>query len=50
MSDNQYGETEVFEIPNEDSLIAIRETEERIENGSGESYQSGRDLIQAALA
>ncbi|MCR2034301.1 type II toxin-antitoxin system RelB/DinJ family antitoxin [Adlercreutzia mucosicola] len=38
-----------YEQPNEESLIAIQETREMIANGSGESYRSGRDLIQAAL-
>ena len=35
--------------PNEESLQAIRETEEMIRSRSGKSYTSGRDLIQAAL-
>lgn len=35
--------------PNEESLEAIRETEEMIRSGSGERYTSGRDLTQAAL-
>ncbi len=39
-----------YEQPNEESLIAVRETKEMIANGSGESYDNGRDLIQAALA
>lgn len=36
--------------PNEESLEAIRETEEMIRSGAGKSYASGRDLIQAALS
>lgn len=36
--------------PNEESLEAIRETEEMIRSGVGKSYASGRDLIQAALS
>ena len=39
-----------YEQPNEESLIAIRETKEMITNGSGESYSNAHDLIQAALA
>lgn len=39
-----------YEQPNEESLIAVRETKEMIANGSGESYDNGRGLIQAALA
>lgn len=36
--------------PNEESLEAIRETEEMIRSGAGQSYASGHDLIQASLA
>ena len=36
--------------PNEESLRAIRETEEMILSGSGRSFSSGRDLLAAALA
>ena len=39
-----------YEQPNEESLLAIRETKEMIADGSGESYDNGHDLIQAALA
>ena len=39
-----------YEQPNEESLIAIRETEEMITNGSDESYSNAPDLIQADLA
>lgn len=39
-----------YEQPNEESLIAVYEVKEMIANGSGESYDSGHDLIQAALA
>ena len=35
--------------PNEESPIALRETSEMIASGSGESYNSGHDLIRAAL-
>ena len=35
--------------PNEESLAAIRETEEMVRTGSGESYASAHDLIQVAL-
>ena len=34
--------------PNEESLIALREASEMIASGSGESYNSGHDLIRAA--
>lgn len=36
--------------PNTESLEAIRETEEMIRSGSGDSYTTGHDLIEAALA
>lgn len=36
--------------PNEESLEAIRETEEMIHSGTGQSYATAHDLIQAALA
>lgn len=36
--------------PNDESLEAIRETEQMIQSGSGKSYASGRELIEAALA
>ena len=36
--------------PNEESLRAINETQEMIASGSGKSYATGRDLIEAALA
>lgn len=39
-----------YEQPNEESLQAIRETEEMIRTGNGETFTSGHDLIQAALA
>lgn len=39
-----------YERPNEESLRAIRETEEMIVSGSGQGYTTGRDLIEAALA
>lgn len=39
-----------YDQPNEESLAAIRETEEMIRGRSGESFASGRDLIHAALA
>lgn len=39
-----------YEQPNEESLAAIRETNEMIANGSGATYRNGHDLIQAALA
>ena len=39
-----------YEQPNEESLIAIRETTEMIANGSGVGYSTAHDLIQAALA
>lgn len=39
-----------YEQPNEESLVAIRETDEMIKTGSGESYSTGHDLVQAALA
>ncbi len=40
----------IIEQPNEESLAALRETKEMIADGSGESYDNGHDLIQAALA
>lgn len=36
--------------PNEESLEAIRETEEMIHSGTGQSYATAHDLIQAVLA
>ena len=39
-----------YKRPNEESLRAIRETREMIASGSSESYMTGRDLIEAALA
>lgn len=39
-----------YERPNEESLRAIRETEEMIATGSGQGYATGRELIEAALA
>lgn len=39
-----------YEQPNTESLAAIRETEEMIATGSGESFTTGHDLIQAALS
>lgn len=39
-----------YSEPNEESLEAIRETEEMIRSGSGKGYTSGHDLIQAALS
>lgn len=38
-----------YEQPNEESLVAIRETEAMIDNGSGEGFANGHDLIRAAL-
>ena len=38
-----------YEQPNEASLVALRETKEMIDSGSGKSYDNGHDLIQAAL-
>ena len=38
-----------YKRPNEESLRAIRETQEMIASGSGESYATGRDLIDTAL-
>ena len=39
-----------YEQPNEESLIAIRQADEMRRTGSGKSYTSGRELIDAALA
>ncbi|WP_130811336.1 type II toxin-antitoxin system RelB/DinJ family antitoxin [Olsenella sp. Marseille-P4559] len=36
--------------PNDESLAAIKETDEMIRSGKGESFSSGHDLIQAALS
>ena len=33
-----------------ESLEAIRETDEMVRSGSGQSYATGRELIEAALA
>lgn len=38
-----------YEQPNEESLEAIRETEEMVRTDEGESFTSGGDLIRAAL-
>ena len=38
------------EEPNEESLAAIREAEQMMRDGSGGSYATGRELIDAALA
>ena len=38
------------EEPNEESLQAIRETEEMMRTGSGRGFTNARDLIEAALA
>lgn len=38
------------EEPNEESLEAIREADQMMRNGSGESYATGRELIDASLA
>ena len=39
-----------YERPNEESLRAIRETEEMIATGGGQGYATGHELIEAALA
>ncbi|MDK6788029.1 type II toxin-antitoxin system RelB/DinJ family antitoxin [Actinotignum schaalii] len=39
-----------YQRPNEESLRAIRETEEMIASGNGKSYSTSRDLIEAALS
>lgn len=36
--------------PNDESLEAIRETDEMIRTGAGKGYRTGHDLIQAALS
>ena len=36
--------------PNDESLEAIRETDEMIRTGSGERYTDAHDLLQAALS
>lgn len=38
------------EQPSEESAVAIRETEEMVRSGKGKSYESGSDLIRAALS
>lgn len=38
-----------YKRPNGESLRSVRETQEMIASGSGESYSTGRDLIEAAL-
>lgn len=35
--------------PNAESLSAIQETDEMVRTGSGQSYATGRELIEAAL-
>lgn len=37
------------EEPNEESLEAIREAERMMRDGTGESYSTGKELIEAAL-
>ena len=39
-----------YERPNDESLSAIRETDEMIASGDGASYATGREVIEAALA
>ena len=39
-----------YERPNEESLAAIRETEEMIRTESGGRYSNAHDLLEAALA
>ncbi|MEW6889919.1 type II toxin-antitoxin system RelB/DinJ family antitoxin [Trueperella pyogenes] len=39
-----------YKRPNDESLRSVREAQEMIASGSGESYLTGRDLIEAALA
>ncbi|EEJ54579.1 type II toxin-antitoxin system RelB/DinJ family antitoxin [Mobiluncus mulieris] len=39
-----------YEHPNTESQRAIQETAEMIAAGSGKTYTSGRELIEAALA
>ena len=39
-----------YERPNAESLLAIRETEKMIAAGDGDTYATGRELIEAALA
>lgn len=36
--------------PNDESLEAIRETDEMVRTGSGKRYEDARSLIQAALS
>ena len=38
-----------YEQPNEESLEAIRETEQMIRTGKGRSFTNAHDLIEAAL-
>ncbi|WP_455139972.1 type II toxin-antitoxin system RelB/DinJ family antitoxin [Thermophilibacter sp.] len=38
------------EEPNEESLEAIREAERMMRDGTGESYSTSKELIEAALA
>ena len=39
-----------YERPNNESLTAIRETEQMIATGSGQAYSTGHELVEAALA
>lgn len=39
-----------YEQPNDESLVAIRETEEMIRRGDAKTYDNAHDLLQAALA
>lgn len=38
------------EEPNEESLEAIREAERMMRDGTGESYSTDKELVEAALA
>ena len=39
-----------YERPNDESLVAIQETEQMIAAGDGETYATGRELLEAALS
>ena len=39
-----------YEQPNKESLASIRETEELMQSGTGESYANAHDMLVAALA
>lgn len=39
-----------YDQPNDETIAAIKETEEMIRSGAGTSYETAQELIEAALA